>query len=315
MTLAPATAEWLARLSGDEQPLHLLDIWRESLALPGFDDPLMSALAELSAYYHIPIDEVRMRCENWEQESIEEWERANRDTPDGLLDFYRTTESWTFDTVWYHAKQCSGEQFPESVAIAHALRGMRPGHMLDLGAGPGSTALFFHRLGWQVSLADISSSMQAFAKWRFAQRAIPATFCDTSRDNLPLDTFDLITAIDVVAHIPNWERELVRIHAALKRGGLFIFNVDARSKARETQWHLYQFHYPILRPMRRAGFRRESGIEFFYVYRKDGRRTGTAYAADTMVDMLRYNRCISFGGQLYRALRHSRVLRCAVLAD
>src|SRR5260370_22634904 len=140
----------------------------------------------------------------------------NRDTPDGLLDFYRTTQSWIFDTVWYHAQQCLDEQFPQSVAIAHALRHARTGHILDHGAGPGSTGLFFQRLGWQVSMSDISTTMQAFAKWRCAQRGVPATFYDTSREALPADTFDVITSVDVVAHIPDWQRELGRIHRALK---------------------------------------------------------------------------------------------------
>ncbi len=277
--------------------------WTRSLLLPGYTDPLESALTELSDYFHVDREEARRRCENWEQDSVGEWERANRDTPEGLLDFYRTTQSWIYDTVWYHAKQCTGEQFPESVAIAHALCHLSPGHLLDFGAGPGSAGLFFYSLGWQVSLGDVSTTMQDFAKWRFAQRNIAADFYDTSRQELPADTFDLITAMDVVAHIRDWEYQLARIHHALKEGGLFVFNIDARPMTRENQWHLYEFHYPILRPMRQAGFQTDGHIEFFYVYRKDSTRGSFRRAADLIADYARFNRFVSFGGRFCRRLR------------
>lgn len=302
MELSPATVTWLNRWGGDPKLGALRDEWKNSLLLPGFDDPCDSALHELADYFHISLDEARARCEHWEEDSVHEWERAARDTPDGLLDFYRTTQSWIFDTVWYHAQQCSYQQFPESVAIAYGLQHPHPGHMLDLGAGPGSTGLFFHRLGWQVSMADISTSMQEFAKWRFTQRRLSATFYDTSREELPADTFDLITAIDVVAHIPNWTREVARLHRSLKVGGLFVFNVDSRPRARENQWHLYEYHYPIIRPMRSAGFRRLPKIEFFYVYQKVLNGAGRRYAA-AFYDTCRHNLLVSKMGDIVRTAK------------
>lgn len=305
MELVPATVKWLDRWGGDPELTKLRDIWTDSLLLPGSDDPCDSALHELADYFQISPDEARVRCEHWEDDSVLEWERASRDTPEGLLDFYRTTQSWIFDTVWYHAQQCSFERFPESVAIAHGLRHMRPGHILDLGAGPGSTGLFFHRLGWQVSMADISTTMQEFARWRFAQRGLSATFYDTSKEDLPAVTFDLITAIDVVAHIPNWKREAARLHRSLKMGGLLVFNVDSRPKARENQWHLYEHHYPVIRPMRSAGFRRLPTIEFFYVYQKVTNNIGRRYAVATL-DVCRHNLFVSKVGDVVRRVR-SRV--------
>lgn len=301
--LAPRTADWYRQVGQDSELAHFQQAWRESLLLPGYSDPLDSALAELSSYFHVDVEEARKRCESWEQDSVDEWERADRDTDDGLLEFYRSTQSWIYDTVWYHAQQCLGAQFPQSVAIAYSLRDRQPGQMLDFGAGPGSTGLYFHHLGWQVSMADISTTMQAFAKWRFEQRAIPATFYDMSQQELPGNTFDLITAIDVVAHIRDWEYQLARVRHALKEGGLFIFNIDARPKGRENQWHLYEFSYPILRPMRWSGFQFVGRVESFYVYRKDSARSDFQRAIDVAADIVRYNRFASFGGQVYRRLR------------
>jgi 2-polyprenyl-3-methyl-5-hydroxy-6-metoxy-1,4-benzoquinol methylase len=274
--------------------------WQDALLTEGEHDPLDSALHELAVYFDITVEEARKRCEQWESDSVVEWEMGDRTSTTGLLDFYRTTRSWIFDTVWYHAKQCSGEQFPESVAIAYALRDVQPGHLLDFGAGPGSTGLFFSSLGWQVSMADISTSMQSFARWRFDKRGIAATFYDTTCESLPAETFDVITAIDVVAHIPDWPAQARHLYRALTPGGRLIFNIDARPRARENQWHLYRFHFPILRPMRRIGFEARPRIEFFYVYAKDGRRSALPRLTLAAIDTLRYNRAVSFAGQIYR---------------
>src|SRR5258708_7635567 len=175
-TLAPALRRSRAQL---------LEIWRQSLVVDGYTDPRESALHELALYFNITPEEARARCEHWEQDSVREWENAPRDTPEGLLDFYRTQQSWIYDTVWYHAQQCFEEQPAESVMIAERMADVVPGHHLDFGAGPGSTSLFFQRLGWQVSLADISTTMQAFAKWRLVTRGVPAHYLHTTPTALP----------------------------------------------------------------------------------------------------------------------------------
>lgn len=286
---------------------QLLETWRRSLVLDGLDDPVESALRELSLYFDISEDEARQRCLNWERDSVAEWEAGDRASREGLLEFYHTTRSWIFDTVWYHAQQYHGIQPAESVMIAERLAGMTPGKHLDFGSGPGSTSLFFHRLGWQVSLADISTTLLNFARWRFAQRSLDAEFYDLNQGELPSEAFDLITACDVMVHVPDPSATLRQLHRALKPGGLLIFNVDARPKReRENQWHLYLHAYPVLRPVRSAGFERLAPLEFFHVYRKIARRPGVAAAGVRLYDLGRYNRVVSALGDANRAWKHRR---------
>lgn len=286
---------------------ELLEAWRESLVVDGYADPRDSALYELSLYFEMPVEEVRERCENWERDSIQEWEAQPRDTPEGLLDFYRTQQSWIFDTVWYHAQQFYEVQPPESVMIAERLGGVTPGKHLDFGAGPGGTSLFFHHLGWNISLADISTTLQAFAKWRLDRRGIRATYYDTSTDALPDNTFDLITACDVMVHVPDPRATLAQLHRALKVDGYLFFNVDARPKpARETQWHLYPYAYPILRPARAVGFAREPKLEFFHVYRKLADNSAVRIRVVSAYDLCRYNAAVSRVGQVVRSWKPRR---------
>jgi 2-polyprenyl-3-methyl-5-hydroxy-6-metoxy-1,4-benzoquinol methylase len=287
-------------------PPELLEVWRQSLVLEGSDDPVLSALRELSLYFGISEEEARKRCLNWEHDSVKEWEAADRTTQDGLLEFYHTTQSWIFDTVWYHAQQYQGNQPAESVMIAQRLAEMRvqPGGHLDFGSGPGSTSLFFQKLGWQTSLADISTTLLDFARWRFSHRNLNADFYDLNQTSLPAEQFDLITACDVMVHVPDPTDTLRQLHRALKPGGLLVFNVDARPKReRENQWHLYLHAYPVLRPVRSVGFDRLPRLEFFHVYRKVEKRSAAMTTAVQLYDLARYNRGVSAIGDVKRALR------------
>jgi len=280
------------------------EIWRQSLVVDGYTDPRESALHELALYFNITPEEAKRRAEHWEEESIAEWEAKPRDNDDALLDFYRTQQSWIFDTVWYHAQQYYEVQPPESIMIAERFEGMTPGEHLDFGAGPGSTSLFFHQLGWNISLADISTTLQEFSRWRLERRGIEAKYYDTSTPTLPDNTFDLITACDVMVHVPHPRQTLEELHRALKVGGYLVFNVDARPRsARETQWHLYPYAYPVLRPVRSVGFAKEKRLEFFHVFRKLEHSGFARTQFVTLYDTCRYNVAVSKVGEVVRAYR------------
>jgi len=139
------------------------------------------------------------------------------------------------------------------------------------------------------------------------RRGISATFYDTSSDSLPANTFDVITACDVMVHVPNPREVFVMLHRALKVGGYLFFNVDARAKpTRDAQGHLYAYAYPILRPVRAVGFAREPKLEFFHVYRKLAENSKWRTGAVTAYDTCRYNLLVSRVGQLVRDVKARR---------
>ncbi|GAC1454829.1 MAG: hypothetical protein PVSMB4_15400 [Ktedonobacterales bacterium] len=155
-----------------------------------------------------------------------------------------------------------------------------------------------------MSLADISTTLQAFSKWRLDRRGISATYYDTSTDALPDNTFDLITACDVMVHVPDPRATLLQLNRALKVGGYLVFNVDARPKpSRETQWHLYPYAFPILRPVRAVGFARHPRLEFFHVYQKVANNSPARVRAVTLYDTCRYNLVVSKLGDVVRAVK------------
>ena len=266
------------------------------------------AVQELSAYFEMPEEEVMRRCRDWETDSLGEWKKKDRSTPDGLLEFYQTQTSWIFDTMLYHAEQCAEEVPTESVDIAQGflerMPDWKPGHHLDFGSGPGSSSLFFHNLGWQVSLADISTSFLNFARWRFDQRQVTAHFYETSKAALPESEFDLITALDVIVHVPDVPETFAKLYRALKPGGYLVFNIDNRPLTETTAWHLYDQQFPVLRQVRRAGFNRLPKIKYFHVYQKTD-RSSSANALIGLADDLRYNHVVTGIGNVARVARRS----------
>jgi 2-polyprenyl-3-methyl-5-hydroxy-6-metoxy-1,4-benzoquinol methylase len=285
---------------------ELLQAWRLAVCGDHGDSPIDAVVDELAEYFEIGRDEVLRRCRNWESDSLNEWNAEDRTTPEGLLHFYQTQTSWIFDTMWYHAEQCSESKPAESVDIAEGLlehrRDWDGAHHLDFGAGPGTSSLFFRRLGWEVSLADVSTSFLNFARWRLDRHRVAAKFYDSSRDELPDSEFDLITALDVMVHVPDIGATLRRLNAALKPGGYLVFNIDNRPCTETTQWHLYAEQFPILRQVRRAGFQRCPKIRYFHVYRKID-RSDSATALVSVADMLRYNPLTTLAGKVVRLLR------------
>ena len=184
----------------------LLDEWRLALTNGRADDsPKQAVLRELSRYFSVSEEEALERCEGWLRYSAAEWNTRERKSEHGLADFYETQSSWIFDTMWYHAQQADGERPPESVMIAERLaaEGVEPGRLLDFGAGPGSTALFFARLGWQVALADISATMLDFSRWRLSEHGVEARVLDLKTEDLPSMAYRVITACDVFVHVPD----------------------------------------------------------------------------------------------------------------
>lgn len=208
-------------------------------------------LGDLARYYDLTSDEALRRCLNWEDTSIEEWDSAA-----GLSAFYDTVTSWSFDLLWYCYLQSRGYGYPESVILADRLSSPpRWARMLDLGSGTGVTAQLFTALGWDVTLADVSRPLLDFARWRLELRQVTATYLHLPAQ-LPTHHYDLVTAFDVMAHVPPEDLDATaqRLHRALRPGGLLVANYDVRRRSRANAWHLYDDDLPLRWAIQRAGF-------------------------------------------------------------
>ena len=267
---------------------ELLDIWKKCLTRDCFTDPHEGVFDELGSYFDLSPEKARWICENSVDITNEEWRKTGHSTPEEIYRFYQAQIYWIFGTLRRKADLAKQNLGHAVIDIAIALEHLPTGHHLDFGCGAGTAGLFFNALGWQTSLTDVSQTAVEFVRWRFEQRGIEGAFYNFETEQLPPNTYDLITALDVMVHVADISRVLRQLHQSLKPGGYLVFNVVSRNPTSPTtsQWHLYDAHYPIIRHVRQTGFRRLPNIQSYYCYQKTDRSQLNASAVGILDRML-----------------------------
>ena len=215
-----------------------------------------SVLDDLSTYYHLSPEECKLRCLHWEEWSVREWRQGDRSTREGLQAFYDSLQSWSFDLLWYAYLQSCGYGFPSSVIAARFARHRCVGGThLDFGSGVGVTAQLFSRLGLTSTLADVSKPLLDFACWRLARHGDRAEPLLLSSANLPTAAYDIVTAVDTLVHVPDFDATVRDLHRAIRPGGWLLTNFDVRKQGPdETAWHLYDNAVMLENRVERVGF-------------------------------------------------------------
>jgi SAM-dependent methyltransferase len=253
----PDPADWTTR-QREAFGSREMQLYRAGLSLERAGDVRASVVDDLSAYFGFSPQECVQRCLDWERWSVEEWQARGRDSSQSLTQFYRTTQSWAFDLLWYAYLQAEGFHYPVPVVIARALppdSGVRPQRRhLDFGSGVGDAAQLFSRLGFHSVLADISTSLLSFARFRLERRGDRCDYLDLNDATLGQGEYDVITAIDTLVHVPDFVATATALHRALKPGGYLYTNFDVRPVSAENAWHLYADDLPLYWQLQRVGF-------------------------------------------------------------
>ncbi len=115
-----------------------------------------------------------------------------------------------------------------------------PSDILDVGCGTGGNMLLLRDFG---SVTGVDFSPEAL---KFAGNAGFKSLMlgDATRLNMPDMSFDLVTALDVLEHIPNDAAAISEAWRVLKPGGIFLVTVPS------YQW-LWSQHDEVLRHVRR----------------------------------------------------------------
>lgn len=244
--------------------------YRQALMLPHTAEIRTSILDDLSTYYQIDPQECVRRCVNWEAWSVKEWQSQDRSTPEGIRAFYHATQSWAFDLLWYAYLQAESAVYPTSVVAVRQIPAVMSGaRCLDFGAGVGDAAQLLLALGFTVDLADVSPTLQAFARWRLERRGLKAGFIDLNELALPTAAYDVILAKDVLVHVPDYSRTVAALHGSLRPNGILVTNFDTRPPSPENAWHLYADDLPLRRTLQDIGFDPVSRADgFLYTYRR-----------------------------------------------
>lgn len=246
-----------------------MEWFRDGLRLPGVADVRTAVLDDLSRYSGLTPGQCAERCRDWESWSVSEWFAADRTGRDGLADFYRTTESWAFDLLWYAYLQAAGYGYPASVLALRAVAGRCRGRAhLDFGSGVGVTSQLFARAGYETTLADVSTSLLDFARYRLARRGEAARFIDLNDEKLETGRYDVITALDTLTHIPDLADVVAGLHDALRPGGWLVTNFDVRPASPENAPFLYEDDLDLRALLHQAGFAPSGRFGRYLTYRR-----------------------------------------------
>lgn len=116
----------------------------------------------------------------------------------------------------------------------------RAGKLLDIGTGTGKMLSELKQAGWQVFGVDIEKKAQQES----AKRGIYIKTADVSKKPLPFpnSTFDLVTALDLLEHIPNDQFCLREMKRVLKPQGIILISVPAYQQL-FSYWDKMVGHY------------------------------------------------------------------------
>jgi SAM-dependent methyltransferase len=110
--------------------------------------------------------------------------------------------------------------------LARAVRDLRPGDALDVGAAGGGNTRVLTRLGWRAAALEYGEDGAQVCH----ERGIPVVRADATALPLAASSLDLVVAFDVLEHIEDDKAAAEAVYAALRPEGTFLVAVPADPK-------------------------------------------------------------------------------------
>jgi 2-polyprenyl-3-methyl-5-hydroxy-6-metoxy-1,4-benzoquinol methylase len=193
--------------------------WEKALLLPGESDMRDSLAKELSEYAGLSLKQIEdLNAVRLKNASVA-WHKESRDTEKKIEAFYDEffnyiLEEISLDEPFRRVQSCT--------KILNWLEGHNELYLLDYGSGIGNMALFYCANGFNVTVADVSTPLLDFCRWRFDRRGWSVTVIDLKKQNLPADAYNEIICMDVMEHLYDPWKHLKKLSKALKPNGLLF---------------------------------------------------------------------------------------------
>jgi SAM-dependent methyltransferase len=233
-----------------------LSVWRRALILEGHPDFQESLLSELSRYLGCAdMAEIRKRCQGAVKAIKEAWhEKTNRISDRAAVeDFYHHNQAMLYELMWWHSLDDDTDPLGYVTAL-HFARQYGCRSYLDFGAGVGAGAILFARHGFEVSLADISSALLGFSKWRLDLRKLEGEYIDLKAQGLPREAFDFVTAMDVFEHLFDPVGAVEDLGGAMKPGAYLFARLHADANE-DRPLHIVHDFGPVYTRLGELGFK------------------------------------------------------------
>jgi SAM-dependent methyltransferase len=233
-----------------------LSVWRQALLLEGHADLQESLLSELSLYLGCAdMAEVQRRCQGAVSAIKEAWhEVPNRITDRAAVEeFYDHNQAMLYELMWWHSLDEDTDPLGYVTAL-HFARQHGCRSYLDFGAGVGAGGILFARHGLEVNLADISSALLGFSKWRLELRKLKGEYIDLKAQGLPREAFDFVTAMDVFEHLFDPVGTVEDLGRAMKPGAYLFARLHPDANE-DRPLHIVQDFGPVYKRLGELGFK------------------------------------------------------------
>jgi len=236
LLLEPYRAEWTKAL-----------LWNEETDLRA------SLLKEVATYYQVSdLADIDRSCDLAVDTLKSEWEETVDSRQRSSIESFYETKTHIYDLMNWHTLRDDSGPLAYVVALQIA-RAHRVRSCLDFGSGVGSGGLLFSHVDIDTTLADISTTLLDFARWRFDRRRLPACFVDLKDMPLPESSFEMILAMDVFEHLVDPVEVVQRLWRAMKPGGLLFARIHAAVDPSHPQ-HVVEDFGPTFARMEQLGF-------------------------------------------------------------
>jgi len=226
--------------------------WSSALLSGGETDLRTSLLREVAAYYDISeLAEVERRCSDAVMTLRQEWEEKVNSSHRGSIENFYESPTTVYELMEWHSLRDDTGPLAYVLGLDIA-KSHRVHSCLDFGSGVGSGALLFIRAGIEMTLADISTTLLDFARWRISARGLHARLVDLKHEPVPASDFDMILAMDVFEHLADPVATVDRLCRALKPGGVLFARIHAEHDSSRPQ-HIARDFSPTFARMAELG--------------------------------------------------------------
>jgi 2-polyprenyl-3-methyl-5-hydroxy-6-metoxy-1,4-benzoquinol methylase len=200
------------------------------------NDYLISLLADVTGADHSSVAECLQQEHLHSPLSVSEAFNAKGLEPyvwsQGLLDFYKETDSFLYeDVVWNQTqRKCGMRHWILDFLHRHE---MPHGRILICGDGIGVDSFFFAQAGYEVVFYEISRYGQQMAKRLFDDYHVNVEIADSLTAFEP-ESFDAVFSLDVLEHVPSPPEAVSDLTKLLRPGGFFV--VSAPFCALHPRW-------------------------------------------------------------------------------
>jgi SAM-dependent methyltransferase len=102
--------------------------------------------------------------------------------------------------------------------LRERVRDLPPGDALDIGAAGGGNTRVLQELGWRVLALEFTGEGAEVAR----ERGLQVVRADAQHLPTPDESLDLVTALDVLEHLPDHQRAAAEIFRVLRPGGTVV---------------------------------------------------------------------------------------------